>query len=157
MAKATTTKRKTSKPTKGAKQRNAAPLDRYDPRVRGLADDLIRETIQKANLQIDAARQQREEEKEATEKRKATRETEAKKPLTADELVKRMSALVDPLVAIYETANLDVGANNYESLQTVVVNLSMLCLKRIDDCMERNGSGAYGFAEDWLYGVESAE
>lgn len=147
--------RKSAGATKGAA---TIPLDRNDPRVRALADDLIRETIQKADLRIAAHRQQKKQaEKEAAQKRKAAAEAEAKKPLTADELVKRMSALIDPLVAIYETANLAVGANNYESLQTVVVNLSMLCLKRIDACMERNGGGAYGFAEDWLYGIESAE
>jgi len=79
MAKNIIAKRKTSKPAKAAKRATATPLDRNDPRIRALADDLIRETIQKADLAIAAHHQQKEQdEKEAAEKRKAAREAEAR-------------------------------------------------------------------------------
>lgn len=148
MAKAIIAKRKTSKPSK------AAPLDRNDPRVKALIADLFREAMQKADLQYAADQQQREQAAiDAAEKRRAAAEAEAKKPLSTAQMVERMRTLIDPLVAIYETSNLAIGADNYESLHTVVGNLSMLCLKRIDDCLQRNGIMRYGFADDWLSGI----
>jgi len=139
---------------KGSPQRrDTAPLDRNDPRVKALIADLFRETMQKADLQYAADQQQRERAAiEAAEKRKAAADAEARKPLTSAQMAEQMRSLIEPLVAIYETTDLAIDANNYDSLHTVVCNLSMLCLKRIDDCLQRNGIMRYGFADDWLSG-----
>lgn len=65
------------KPT--IKKLPAAPLDRYDPRVKALAKDLLREVMEKEQLRIAAESQQTERaEKDASEKFAAAAEMEAK-------------------------------------------------------------------------------
>jgi hypothetical protein len=122
MAKAIIAKRKTSKPTKATQQETTAPLDRYDPRVRALASDLLREVMEKDQLEQEAERKQKEQsEKEATEKRRAEAEAEATRPLTMDEVLTRMRSLVLAAAALNRANNFYSGARGQlDTLQPFV-------------------------------------
>ncbi|HEY2862775.1 MAG TPA: hypothetical protein VGK37_04050 [Casimicrobiaceae bacterium] len=139
-----------------ATKHTSTALDRYDPRVKALAQDLLREVFEKEELRAAAERQQEEKaKKEETEKRRAAAEAEATRLLTMDEVLTRMRSLVEPLSAIHDTADHAIAADSYENLAIVALNLSMLCLVRLDACLERQGDTPIGYTEDWVTGAQS--
>jgi hypothetical protein len=56
------------------------------------------------------------------------------------------------LRAIHDIVELAFAADNHEAALIVASNLSMLCLKRLEDCLEDLGDYKRGNGDAWLAG-----
>ena len=131
-----------------------APLDKNDPRVRAAAVEILDDIFKKANTQRAERAEKTAAENEA--QRKANIEVrekkEAKKRKSHKSIVSRLGRIAEPLQAIHDTANLAFAADDHEAALIVASNLSMLCLKRLDDCLVDLGQIPMGYADEWLTG-----
>jgi hypothetical protein len=93
---------------------------------------------------------------EQATKRKAAIEAEAKKETkkrkSHKSIVSRLGMIEEPLRAIHDIAQLGLGADDHEAALVVASNLSMLCLKRLEDCLEDLGDYKRGSSDAWLAG-----
>jgi hypothetical protein len=142
------------KPAGKSIQKQSSPLDRNDPRVRALAVEILDEALKK-----DEAQRAERAEKAAAEqgtKLKAAREAEEKKRVkkrkSHKSIVSRLGMIAEPLQAIHDTAQLAFGADDHETALVVASNLSMLCLKRLEDCLVDLGDYERGYGDAWLAG-----
>jgi hypothetical protein len=67
-------------------------------------------------------------------------------------IVSRLGMIAEPSQAIHDTAQLGLGADDHEAALVVASNLSMLCLKRLEDCLEDLGDYKRGSSDAWLAG-----
>ena len=148
---------KTKTASKAAPQLAVAPLDKNDPRVRAIAAELLDDALKK--LEAQGAERAERAEKTAAEqaiKFKAAREAEEKKLVkkrkSRKSIVSRLGRIEEPLRAIHDIAELGLGAEDHEAALIVASNLSMLCLKRLDDCLEDLGDYKRGNGDAWLAG-----
>jgi hypothetical protein len=147
---------KTKPPGKSIKKQ-VSTLNKNDPRVRAIAVELLDDAFKKSEAQ----RKERAE-KEAAEqatKRKAAIEAEAKKETkkrkSHKSIVLRLGRIEEPLRAIHDTAEHALAADDHETAVVVASNLSMLCLKLLEDCLEDLGDYKRGYADEWLAGETS--
>ena|ERR1022692_2383486 len=98
-------------------------------------------------------------EKQAAEqasKRKAAIEAEAKqetrKRKSHKSIISRLGMIEEPLRAIHDIAELAFAGDDHEAALIVASNLSMLCLKRLEDCLEDLGDYKRGNGDAWLAG-----
>jgi hypothetical protein len=148
---------KTNTASKGVPQLAVAPLDKNDPRVRAIVAEILDDAFKK--LQMQGAERAGRAEKTAAEqaiKFNAAREAEekkrAKKRKSHKSIVSRLGLIEEPLRAIHDTAELGLGADDHEAALIVASNLSMLCLKRLEDCLNDLGDVERGSADAWLAG-----
>jgi hypothetical protein len=143
-----------TKPAGKSIEKRAPTLDKNDPRVRAIAVELLDDAFKKSEVQ----RMERAEKQTAEQatKRKAAIEAEAKKETkerkSHKSIVTRLSMIVAPLRAIHDTAELAFAGNDHEAALIVASNLSMVCLKRLDDCLVDLGDTRNGSADAWLAG-----
>ena len=143
-----------TKPAGKSIKKQASTLDKNDPRVRALAVEIIDEALKK-----DEAQRAERAEKAAAEqasKIKAAREAEEKKRVkkrkSHKSIVSRLGMIAEPLQAIHDTAQLAFAADDHETALVVASNLSMLCLKRLEDCLVDLGDYERGYGDAWLAG-----
>ena len=143
-----------TKPAGKSIKKQVSTLDKNDPRVRAIAVEIIDEVLKK-----DEAQRAERAEKAAIEqasKIKAAREAEEKKRATKRKshksIVSRLGMIAEPLQAIHDTAQLAFAADDHETALVVASNLSMLCLKRLEDCLTDMGDVERESANAWLAG-----
>jgi hypothetical protein len=143
-----------TKPAGKSIKKQASTLDKNDPRVRAVAVEIIDEALKKDEAQR-AERAEKTAAEQAT-KLKAAREAEEKKRVkkrkSHKSIVSRLGMIAEPLQAIHDTAQLAFAADDHEAALIVASNLSMLCLKRLDDCLEDLGDYKRGNGDAWLAG-----
>ena len=135
-------------------QKQASTLDKNDPRVRALAVEILDEALKKDEAQR-AERAEKAPAEQAT-KLKAAREAEEKKRVNKRKshksIVSRLGRIAEPLQAIHDTAEHALAADDHETALVVASNLSMLCLKRLEDCLNDMGDVERESANAWLAG-----
>jgi hypothetical protein len=143
-----------TKPAAKSIKKQASTLDKNDPRVRAIAVEIIDDVLKKSEAQV-----MERAEKQAAEqasKRKAAIEAEAKKEAkkrkSHKSIVSRLGMIEEPLRAIHDTAEHALAADDHETAVVVASNLSMLCLKRLEDCLEDLGDYKRGNGDAWLAG-----
>jgi hypothetical protein len=148
---------KTTTVSKAAPQLAVTPLDKNDPRVRAIVVEALDDAFKKLSAQ-GAERAEKTAKTAAVNEaqRKANIEArekkETKKRKSHKSIVSRLGKIAEPLRAIHNTAELAFGAEDPETALIVVSNLSMLCLKRLEDCLEDMGDFKRGAADAWLAG-----
>jgi hypothetical protein len=152
-------KKKTA--TKAAPRLAVAPLDKNDPRVRAVVAEILGDAFKKSEMKWAAERAARAEktaaEREAERNvRLAARETqekkEAKKRKSHKSIVSRLGRMAEPLEAIHDIAELALAQDDHETALVVASSLSMLCLKRLEDCLNDMGDVERESANAWLAG-----
>jgi hypothetical protein len=63
-----------------------------------------------------------------------------------------LSNHAEPLQAIHDTAQLAFAGEDHETALVVASNLSMLCLKRLEDRLNDLGDHERGYGDAWLAG-----
>jgi hypothetical protein len=150
-----------TKPAGKSTKKQASTLDKNDPRVRSIVAEILAEALKKSEMKWAAERAQRAEktaaEREAERNvRLAARETqekkEAKKRKSRRSIVSRLGKIAEPLEAIHDTAELALGNDDHEAAVVVASNLSMLCLKLLEDCLNDLDDVGRGTADAWFAG-----
>ena len=122
--------------------------------MRAVAVEIIDEALKKDEAQR-AERAEKAAVEQAT-KLKVAREAEEKKRVNKRKshksIVSRLGRIVEPLRAIHDTAEIAFAGNDHETALIVASNLSMLCLKRLEDCLEDLGDYKRGNGDAWLAG-----
>ena len=143
-----------TKPAGKSIKKQASTLDKNDPRVRAIAFELVDDALKKHEAQS-AERREKEAAEQAT-KRKAAREAEEKKRLNKRKshksIVSRLGRIAEPLEAIHDTAERALAQDDHETALVVASSLSMLCLKRLEDCLNDMGDVERESANAWLAG-----
>jgi predicted nucleic acid-binding Zn-ribbon protein len=143
-----------AKPAGKSTKKQVSTLDKNDPRVRAVAFELVDDALKKHEAQS-AERREKEAAEQAT-KLKAEREAVEKKRATKRKshksIVSRLGRIEEPLRAIHDIAELAFAADDHEAALVVASNLSMLCLKRLEDCLEDFGDYKRGNGDAWLAG-----
>lgn len=144
MAKTIIAKRKTSKPTEAAQPENAAPLDRYDPRVRALASDLLQEIMEKEQQR---EREEREAETKAAEEIRAAKVQRPDVPRVKKQAIE--GRLYDAGYALLAIRRLAIDAqDNRESAEWYLIAIEQLArstFRGVDACIvQMSGKLAMG-------------
>jgi hypothetical protein len=80
------------------------------------------------------------------------RKKEAKKRKSHKSIVSRLGKIAEPSQAIHDTAEQALANDDHEAAVVVASNLSMLCLKLLEDCLNDMGDVERGSADAWLAG-----
>ena len=132
----------------------APTLYKNDPRVRAVAVELLDDAFKKSEAQrterAEAERAAKNAEVKAVMERGA--EKRAKHRRSHQSIVSRLSMIDEPLRAIHDSAESALAADDHETALVVALNLSMLCLKRLEDVLEDLGQYRQGYADAWLAG-----
>ena len=143
-----------TKPAGKSIKKQASTLDKNDPRVRAVAFELVDDALKKHEAQ--SAERREKETAEQASKIKAAREAEEKKRATKRKshksIVSRLGMIAEPLQAIHDTVQLAFAGDDHETALVVASNLSMLCLKRLEDCLVDLGDYERGYGDAWLAG-----
>jgi Xaa-Pro aminopeptidase len=131
-------------------KKQALTLDKNDPRVRAIAVELLDDAFKKSEAQR-AERAEKVAVEQATN-RMAQARKETKKRKSHKSIVSRLGKIVEPLRAIHDTAEIAFAGDDHETALIVASNLSMLCLKRLEDCLEDLGDYKRGNGDAWLAG-----
>ena len=134
-----------------ASQATTTPLDKNDPGVRAVAAEILAEAFNKVKALDATERAEREAKHRATLEQ--AEKTKAKKRASMKEIVKRLDRIAEPLRAVHDTAEQALNEGDHEAALIVASNLSMICLKRLDDCLVDLGNTSIGSADEWLAGA----
>jgi DNA-binding PucR family transcriptional regulator len=132
-------------------QATAAPLDKNDPRVRAAAAELIAEIVAKQKAERATQVEKEAKDRAALEQAEKTKPT---KRVSMKEIVRRLHKITEPLRALHDTAEQAFNGSDHEAALIVASNLSMVCLKRLEDCLVDLGdTWAGGSTDAWLAGT----
>ena len=143
-----------TKPAGKSIKKQSSTLDKNDPRVRAVAVEIIDEALKKDKAQR-AERAEKAAVEQATKlkaEREAVEKKRVKKRKSHKSIVSRLGMIAEPLQAIHDTAQLAFAQDDHETALVVASNLSMLCLKRLEDCLNDMGDVERGSANEWLAG-----
>jgi hypothetical protein len=125
--------------------------------VRAIVAEILDDAFKK--LEMQAAERAERAKKTTTEqaiKLKAAREAREKKPVKKRKahrsIVSRLGKIAEPLQAIHDTAEHALAADDHETAVVVASNLSMLCLKMLEDCLNDLGDVERGYSDAWFAG-----